>query len=490
MEIFSMNSRHISDLLIKFQNKEINKQEFDSNILLDVTFNYFYFKKEMKKTAKLKEAQNKIFQTFFKKETAQETSEKLLKLQVRQKKETPENAHAIIAKQRKELMDNLLKQKDISVYAEHTYNSFIPPKNISLSLNFHISEFKYYKKYMSESGANISYLNPCLSDKDKNKIVNSYCEPAFILDENNDIFYVNKIMKECSNIDIIDKVKTENKNDLKKIINDEEDDLLFYSEVIGEEELKRESKWLKDENDNDINNNFSNLSEVRKNNKTLNNNNYFEFDSNYSISEFNPNSIYDDIPVGGDRYQKFSKILSDKCYKKYIAKMNYNYLDLLFLKFKDLGFEFDKYNCLDKEKIALNFIKKLVLSSGIAVTKIYEHIVKAISNQKGNFDFENFLECFLPIFDASQKYQALKYRFLLFLAKDKTRQTFSMDNYKSFCNLTKGKLIFEDDTYNKLSNNMLENFKQKYPKEYTENFKYFQISTIVEFLVDKECSEQ
>ena len=67
--------------------------------------------------------------------------------------------------------------------------------------------------------------------------------------------------------------------------------------------------------------------------------------------------------------------------------------------------------------------------------------------------------------------------------------TFSMDNYRAFCNLIKAKVIYEEDTYRKLSKNMIENFKQKYPKEYTDNFKYFQIATIVEFLVNKEYNE-
>ena len=73
--------------------------------------------------------------------------------------------------QRKELMDNLLNHKDISVYAEHTYNSYIPPKNYSLSLNFHLSGFKEYKKYLSASGAEITYKNPNLSKESKNKNV-------------------------------------------------------------------------------------------------------------------------------------------------------------------------------------------------------------------------------------------------------------------------------------------------------------------------------
>jgi len=41
-----MNSRHITDLLLKYQNKEIDKQQFNSNIFLDIAFNYFYLKKE------------------------------------------------------------------------------------------------------------------------------------------------------------------------------------------------------------------------------------------------------------------------------------------------------------------------------------------------------------------------------------------------------------------------------------------------------------
>ena len=64
-----------------------------------------------------------------------------------------------------------------------------------------------------------------------------------------------------------------------------------------------------------------------------------------------------------------------------------------------------------------------------------------------------------------------------------------MENYKVFCNLIKGKMVYEEDTCKKLSKNMIENFKKKYPKEYTDNFKYFQISTIVDYLVDKEYIE-
>ena len=494
MEIFFTNSRHITDLLVKFQNKEIDKNKFNTDIFIDIAFNYYYFSKESKKTIKLKESQNKVFQSFFKKETAQETQEKILKQKVRQKKETPEKADAIIKQQRKDLLNNLLSNKDISVYAEHTYNSYIPPKNYSLSLNFHLSGYKEYKKYLSVSGAEISYKNPSILKKEKDNIINAYSEPPYVIDENNDILITSKISQNnnINNIidnDIIKESKKENLEEIKKLINNEEDDMLFYSEKIKDDEMIKTANWLNDISPEEINMNFVNLTEVRKNNKTLNNNNYFEFDSNYSISEFNPSSIFDDIPLGGDRYKKFSQYLSDKCYKNYMKKMNYNYLDLMLLNYFNLLLEFKKYNFLGKETIALNYIKKKILSSGISNSKIYEHIIRAIVSKKGVFDLENFLECFTPIFEASEKYQTLKYRFLLFLSKDQKLKTYSMDNYRTFCNLIKGKLIYEEDTYKKLSKNMIENFKEKYPKEYTDNFKYFQIATIVEFLVEKEYSE-
>ena len=64
-----------------------------------------------------------------------------------------------------------------------------------------------------------------------------------------------------------------------------------------------------------------------------------------------------------------------------------------------------------------------------------------------------------------------------------------MENYKLFCNLIKGKWVYNEEIYKKISKNMIETFKQKYPKDYTDNFKYYKISSIVEFLVDKEYND-
>ena len=54
MEIFSLNSRYISNLVISFQNKEIDKKILNNNIFADLAFNYFYFKKKKHEVNKIK----------------------------------------------------------------------------------------------------------------------------------------------------------------------------------------------------------------------------------------------------------------------------------------------------------------------------------------------------------------------------------------------------------------------------------------------------
>ena len=46
MEIFSLNSRYITNLIIKFQNEEIDKNLLNNNIFADLAFNYFFFQEK------------------------------------------------------------------------------------------------------------------------------------------------------------------------------------------------------------------------------------------------------------------------------------------------------------------------------------------------------------------------------------------------------------------------------------------------------------
>jgi hypothetical protein len=269
-------------------------------------------------------------------------------------------------------------------------------------------------------------------------------------------------------------------------MNDVEDDTLFYSEKLdNEEDIKNSSQWLNDLNNDGIESDFNSLSEERKNNKNFNLSNLYCYETKYSFEASDPSRIFEEIPYYCDRYKKFNDYLSDKSYKIHMKKMNYDYLDLMLLLFFDLNSDFQKYNFLQKETVALSFMKKFLLNAGICHNKIYESVMKIISSKKESFNFENFLDCLVPVLENKyDKCQTLKYRFLLNLVKNQKKQIVTMENYKAFLNLIKGKSIYDEEQHRKLSKNLIENFKNKFPNENPDNFTCFQIMTIVEYIIE------
>ena len=486
MEIFQLNTRYITNTLIKFQNKEIDEKLLNNNIFADLSFGYFYFQKKIKKSKEKLNKQNAILQDFMKREAAQELYYNNLKNKEGKDTEKREEIKAEQVRKRKELVNSLIQENGevITKFVENSYNSYIPPKNYSVSLNNHINKDKGYKKYLSESDNKINYQNPVLNSKD-DKIYIPYVEPPYIEDENTDVYILHHEINNNDN-NIIENIKKEKIDKLKSIMNDIEDDTLFYSEKLDrEEDIKNASKWLSDLNDGGIESDFNSLSEERKNNKNFNLSNLFCYETKYSFDSSDPSRIFDEIPYYGDRYKKFSEYLSDKSYKIHMKKMNYDYLDLMLLLYFDLNADFQKYNFLPKETVTLSFMKKFLLNSGICHSKMYESVMKIISSKKESFNFENFLDCLVPVLENKyDKCQTLKYRFLLNLVKNHKKQIVTMENYKEFLNLIKGKSIYDEEQHKKLSKNLVESFKNKFPNGNLDNFTCFQIMTIVEYIIE------
>ena len=486
MEIFQLNTRYITNTLIKFQNKEIDEKLLNNNIFADLSFGYFYFQKKIKKSKEKLNKQNAILQDFMKREADQELYYNNLKNKEGKDTEKREEIKAEQVRKRKELVNSLIQENGevITKFVENSYNSYIPPKNYSVSLNNHINKDKGYKKYLSESDNNINFQNPVLNSKD-DKIYIPYVEPPYIEDENTDVYILHHEINNNDN-NIIENIKKEKIDKLKSIMNDIEDDTLFYSEKLDrEEDIKNASKWLSDLNDGGIESDFNSLSEERKNNKNFNLSNLFCYETKYSFDSSDPSRIFDEIPYYGDRYKKFSEYLSDKSYKIHMKKMNYDYLDLMLLLYFDLNADFQKYNFLPKETVTLSFMKKFLLNSGICHSKMYESVMKIISSKKESFNFENFLDCLVPVLENKyDKCQTLKYRFLLNLVKNHKKQIVTMENYKEFLNLIKGKSIYDEEQHKKLSKNLVESFKSKFPNENLDNFTCFQIMIIVEYIIE------
>ena len=146
------------------------------------------------------------------------------------------------------------------------------------------------------------------------------------------------------------------------------------------------------------------------------------------------------------------------------------------------------YDVLDEKQSLVIFIKRMILSAGLSYVKIYESIMSTVLSKK-ELQFEDYLSCFLPIFNLSEKFQFYKYTFLLFLVKKGGKNEISLNNFRIFCNLIRGKLIYESDTCDDIISKLLPIIKAKYPKDDQENLNYQHVNIILEFLVDYEYKD-
>ena len=167
MELFTNNSKNIIKLISDYQNQKIDKNNFNKKILVNTIFNHFYFTKKAKKDNKIKEIQNKTYQSFFKCEYKTEQQEKQLFANIRDRKGKKMVEESIRAN-RENLIKDLSSKKDMNIFLEQTYNTYIPPKNTSLSMNFQSNTNKNFnKKYIPDTNLQIQYINPKQNKKGK-----------------------------------------------------------------------------------------------------------------------------------------------------------------------------------------------------------------------------------------------------------------------------------------------------------------------------------
>lgn len=272
---------------------------------------------------------------------------------------------------------------------------------------------------------------------------------------------------------------------------EEDDDILFYEEKLKpDEDPKKLSDWNKKIKNNDM---ISDFQYLRQKNKILTeqvNELYYTLQQDKIIknemSSYLKNSeiMYEKISQQ-DHYHEFSEYLSEKLYKSYLKKMNYNYLLFMLLQFFDFEDLAKSYtDIVDESKTMMIFVKKIILFVGISNTKVYDPIIHSIENKKGKFTFEDFLNCFMTIFDLPEKFQYYKYGFLLFLAKKKNENIITLNNYRIFCNMIRGKLIYEEDICEDIIGKLIPIIKTKYPKDDPANLIYRHVTIILEFLVD------
>ena len=279
MELFANSSRNIINLITDFQNKKIDKFNFNKKILVSTIFNHFYFTKDSKRENKIKETQNKTYQSFFKLEFKTEQSEKQLFANLRDRK-GKKMLEESIRNNRENLIKNLSSKDDMKIFLEQTHNTFIPPKNISLSMNFQSNtNNNYNKKYIPESNLQIQYLNPTPNAKEYKLIEKDFIEPPFFPD-NDFIVNLKEIKSKENNEENKDKNKddnfeseldNENNNSIKNENDDfinllgEDDEILFYDEKLKQDEdPKKINDWNSKIKNNDMISDFQYLKQKNK----------------------------------------------------------------------------------------------------------------------------------------------------------------------------------------------------------------------------------
>ena len=152
----------------------------------------------------------------------------------------------------------------------------------------------------------------------------------------------------------------------------------------------------------------------------------------------------------------------------------------------DLESKINSSVIVKKNIILTNYVKNLILQSGICSSNLYEKITKNVLNQKHVISFDNFLEYFEPIFKITDDNILYKYKFILNLCRNGKTQTFSNLEYDMFLNLIKSKSIFSKDIYTKIITLFKSLCKSHYPKEDSKKeFDYIHINLIIEFIIEQ-----
>lgn len=450
MRIFSYQSNNIINIISKFKNRDINNKDLNKNILSSIIFNYYYFKRNTSKLKSKIEKQKQLYLNYLSQEEKQIKIEKLILTKERNKNKREELIEKF-NKERKCLLNDNKKQIIFSSILENNFDYFISNKQFSIPIEFYVNKTV------------INFFEDDNDKKKNNKIKEEESKKCIIKGKNE--FNIIIPLNLCENDDnflINDLIHSEKKNNYELInILKTEDNVLFY------EDEKMDLKTIKKSVFQDINKIIKNDNES---NKKLEED--FELDKNLSKNEIVEN-----------HYKEFNFYLPINIYSKYIKKMTYVYLHLMLMNYFDLENKLNNELNLYKEAIVVNHIKSIILQSGICSSQLYEKIIKNARNLKGNYSFENYLKYFNPIFQATEEFQSYKYKYLLYLSRNKYNEIMTQLEFDIFLNLVKGKIIYDKETYSDL----LKRFKVIYKKQYPNDNKiyyYIHVNAVLELIID------
>ena len=175
---------------------------------------------------------------------------------------------------------------------------------------------------------------------------------------------------------------------------------------------------------------------------------------------------------------EFKNILSEKIFNYYINYMNFDYLKYMLVIYTKIKNKSMSMTMLE-DKMFLNLIKIFILHVGISDKKTYEDILRNLV-YKTNITFENFLEIFLKILKMNEEFLITKMKFLLCMIDYDENNIIQLKQIFVFFNFLKTKLLFDNEIYTDITNNLIPRYKILYPNSDGKSFNIKKIFIILE----------
>ena len=182
---------------------------------------------------------------------------------------------------------------------------------------------------------------------------------------------------------------------------------------------------------------------------------------------------------------EFEPFLNKKTLKNYLEEMNDNYLRYMLFHYQRVKrISNDIFIC--EEKMFLNLIKVFILEIGISDRKIYEDTLRNLVYKKKNYDFENFLSCFMKILKLREDNCILKYKFLLYVTRMGEERLLNRQHLKKFFELIKCKRVYDEELCEDITENLILKYASIYPGEKYLMFPLERIMLVLETFFDNK----
>ena len=182
---------------------------------------------------------------------------------------------------------------------------------------------------------------------------------------------------------------------------------------------------------------------------------------------------------------EFEPFLNKKTLKNYLEEMNDNYLRYMLFHYQRVKrISNDIFIC--EEKMFLNLIKVFILEIGISDRKIYEDTLRNLVYKKNNYDFENFLSCFMKILKLRDDNCIIKYKFLLYVTRMGEERLLNRQHLKKFFELIKCKRVYDEELCEDITENLILKYASIYPGEKYLMFPLERIMLVLETFFDNK----